>query len=266
MPDLPRPPRETAPRVAAPCVTGQHARVSSPPTRHPAPPRRLPGVLGQAWLVAEKDLKIELRTGEVVTTAGFFALLVVVLASLSFYGGPATGRSVAAGVIWLSVAFAAVLALGRSWQREREEGALTGLITSPLSASAIFLGKTLGIGAFLLVVQAIVLPVAGLLYALEPAEVAPGLLLLSLAATPGIAASGALFGAMTVRTSARDLLLAVVLFPLLSPTLLSAVAATRALFDGAPLAELRDYLQFLLVFDVLFVTGGLTMFGALVDG
>ncbi|MDQ2642734.1 MAG: heme exporter protein CcmB, partial [Myxococcota bacterium] len=85
---------------------------------------RRPSWFEQALVVLRKDLAIELSTGEVVVSSGFFALLVVILASLSFYGGPANARMVAAGVIWLSVSFAAVLALGKTWQREREEGAL----------------------------------------------------------------------------------------------------------------------------------------------
>ncbi len=70
---------------------------------------------------------------------------------------------------------------------------------------------------------------------------------------------------MTVRTRARDLLLAIVLFPLLAPVLLTAVAATRELFGGAPLSELGDYFKLMGVFDVVFVSGGLTLFGTLVE-
>jgi heme exporter protein B len=70
---------------------------------------------------------------------------------------------------------------------------------------------------------------------------------------------------MTVRTQARDLLLATVLFPLLAPALLAAVAGSRALFDGAPLGELVDYLKLLLVFDVVFISGGLVLFETLID-
>src|SRR5258706_5495448 len=108
-----------------------------------------PGWLRQVGIVYRKDLAIEAVTGEVTVTSGFFALLVVVLASLSFFGGPASARSVAAGTIWLSLAFAAVLSLGKSWQRERDEAALDGLLVSPLSRSAIFAGKALSVWTFL---------------------------------------------------------------------------------------------------------------------
>jgi heme exporter protein B len=216
-------------------------------------------------LMLRKDLLIELRTGEVLTTAGFFALLCVVMASMAFYTGPASRSLVAGGVIWISLAFAAVLALGRSWQREREEGALNGLLVAPVQRSAIFAGKALGILVFLLCIECVVVPVSALLFGIELDQVGLGLLAIALLATPGVAAAGTLFGAMTVRTNARDLILAVVLFPLLSPTLLAAVVATRELLDGASVAELGDYFKLMAVFDVTFVSGGLALFGTLID-
>src|SRR3954470_9558512 len=226
---------------------------------------QMPSWLRQVGVVYRKDLAIEAATGEVTVTSGFFALLVVVLASLSFFGGPQSARSVASGTVWLSLAFAAVLSLGKSWQRERDEGALDGLLVSPLSRSAIFAGKAMGVLSFLVIVECVVMPVTALLFSLDLDRVGLGLLCIALFATPGIAASGTLFGSMTVRTHARDLLLAVVLFPLLSPTLPSAVAATRELLNGAPVSELGDYFKLMGVFDLVFVSGGLMLFGTLVE-
>lgn len=226
---------------------------------------RAPSWLRQALVILAKDVRIELRTGEVVTTSAFFGALVVVIASFALHGGPAGRSLVAAGVIWLAVAFAAVLALGRAWQREREESALDGLLVTPVSRSAIFAGKAVGLWLFLAAVEVVVVPLTALLFAVDLPPVAGGLVLIAAFATPGIAATGTLFGAMTVRTSARDLILAVVLFPLLAPTLLAAVGATRELLAGIPLSELVDYFKLMGVFDVVFVTGGLTLFGTLVE-
>lgn len=235
--------------------------VTTTPRTERAP---LPGWVRQVLLVYRKDLAIEAATGEVTVTSGFFAMLVVVLASLSYFGGPVNARNVAAGTIWISLSFAAVLSLGKSWQRERDEAALDGLLVSPLSRSAIFAGKALSVWTFLLAVLVIVLPLSLLLSSIDASLLGP-LSLVALIATPGVAASGTLFGSMTVRTGARDLLLAVVLFPLLSPTLLAAVAVTRELFNGVPLSELWDYLKLMAVFDVVFIAGGLSMFGTLVE-
>jgi heme exporter protein B len=228
--------------------------------------RRRPSWIRQALLVAGKDLAIELSTGEIVTTSGFFAVLVAVIASLAFFTGPGAAEEVAPGVIWVAVAFASVLALGRTWQRERDDGALSGLLVMPLARSAIFAGKAIGLCVFITVVEIIVIPVAALFFSVDLMKVGGGLALLCMVATPGIAASGTLFGAMTTRTRARDLVLASVLFPLLSPTLLAGVAGTRELLGGATIAELTDYVTLMGVFGVVFSAGGLGLFELLIEG
>jgi heme exporter protein B len=165
----------------------------------------------------------------------------------------------------LSVAFAAVLALSRSWQREREESAYLALLAAPLRRSALYVGKMMSLLLFLGVVQCVVVPLVAVLFAIDLIQMGPALLAIVFCATPGIAAVGTLFGAMTVRTRARDLMLALVLFPLLAPTLLAAVVASRELFGGAPLSELTDYFSLMGLFDFVFLTGGVTMFGMLID-
>jgi heme exporter protein B len=228
--------------------------------------RRPPGWARQAWLVAKKDLLIELATGEIVTTAGFFAVLVAIIASLAFFAGQKSEIEVAPGVIWVSVAFSSVLALSRTWQREREDGALRGLLVSPLSRSAIFAGKALGVAAFMTAVELVVVLVTAVLFNIRLSQDGAILALLLLAATPGVAASGTLFGAMTIRTRARDLVLASVMLPLLAPSLLAGVTATRELLGGASLVELRDYFVLLGLFGLVFVVGGLGLFETVLEG
>lgn len=213
-----------------------------------------------------KDLRIELNTREIVVTSGFFAILVSVIGSMSFYFDPNSAIEIAPGIIWIAVAFSSVLALSRSWQRERENDALSGLLVMPIDRSAIFVGKALGILLFVLVIELLSVLVVSLLLSVPLGRVWLGLLALSLCATPGVAAAGTLFGAMTVRTSARDLVLASVLFPLLAPTLVTAAVGTRDLFGGAPLSSLGDYMMLMGLFAALFIAGGLGMFGALIEG
>jgi heme exporter protein B len=208
---------------------------------------------------------IELATGEIITTSGFFAVLIVVIASLAFFAGAEGAVRVAPGVIWVAIAFASVLALSRTWQREREENALLGLLITPTARSAIFAGKALGVACFMGAVELLVIPAAALLFSLDLVRTGVGLALLCLAATPGIAAAGTLFGVMTVRTRARDLVLASVLFPLLAPSLLTAVVGTRELLGGASIGELGDYFVLLGVFDAVFLVGGLGLFESLVE-
>jgi heme exporter protein B len=230
------------------------------------PRRRVPSWSAQTLVVFTKDLMIERATGEIVLTTGFFGVLVAILASLAVSSGPEQKEELAPAVLWLSVTFAAVLGLGRTWQREREEGALKGLVVSPLARSAIFAGKALGVFVFIGAVELVVIPTAALLFGFDLIPYALPLLIIASFANVGVAATGTLFGAMTVRTRVRDVVLASVLLPLLTPTLGSATAATRELFGGASLRELGDYLELMGVFDVVFCSAGLGLFGVLLEG
>lgn len=223
------------------------------------------GFLSATWIVLRKDVTVELRTREVVTTTGFFGILMTLLASLAYTAGPNVATRIAPGTIWLTLAFSSVLALGRAWQREREESAFLALLVSPVPRGAIFLGKMLGVFLFVLAVEIIVVPVAALVLHVELRGAGPMLAGLLVLGALGVAATGTLFGAMTVRTRARDLVLATVLFPLLSPALLTGVTGTRELLGGAPFEELTDYFLLLIVFDTVAIAGGLGLFGALVD-
>ncbi len=238
--------------------------MSSPGSLSSALPRRVSWA-EQTRIILAKDVAIELRTGEVVTTSAFFGFVIVIMSSISFYDSDLTRAEVASGSIWLPTAFAAVLSLSRTWQRERQERAFDGLLVSPLSYSAIFMGKALGMFLFLLAVEAGVVPTAALLFNIDLMRFGPTILLIALCATPGIAAAGALFGVMTVRTSARDLVLAIVLFPLLSPTLMAVVGATRDLLDGQPFDVLLGWFKVMWIFDLAFLAGGLSLFGPLAE-
>ena len=223
------------------------------------------GFFRATFLVAKKDLVIELRTKEIVTTAAFFSVLVVVIAALAFSTTAAADVQVAPGTIWIAIAFSGVLALARTFHREREDGAMMGLLASPMPRGAFFLGKAVGVLGFLFAVEAVVVPTAGLLFHIDLLKVLGPLVLVLVAGSIGMAACGTLFGAMTVRTRARELVLSSVLFPLISPAILCSVSATRQVFLGDPARELGDWLLLLGVFDCAALAGGLALFGTLVD-
>ena len=220
-------------------------------------------VWSATWLVFRKDLRIELRTGEILITTGFFSLLVSVMTSLSFYLDNVISRLVAPGVLWISIAFSGVLAMGRSWQRERDHDTMRGLLLSPLPRSAIFLGKALGIFAFLTLVELLLVPIIAVLYQLDLLTVWAPVMTLVVLGTIGFAAAGTLFAAMGVRTRTKELVLSVVLFPLVSPALLAGVVATREVLAGASLADVQNWMRLLLAFDLIFVVVGALLFGPL---
>lgn len=222
-------------------------------------------MIRHALAIAGKDLRIEMRVREVVPTMTLFAALVAILSSISLYVDEETGRRVAPGVLWITIAFSGTLGLSRSWGREREEGALRALLLSRASAASIFLGKGLGALVFVLITECVVAPLIALLLHAPVFDHLGGFALLVLLGTVGFVAAGTLFGALVARTRARDLTLAVVLYPLVSPALLCGAVATRDLLGGATLVQLGDWIKMLLIFDLVFLGGGVLLLDVLLS-
>lgn len=222
-------------------------------------------VLRAAALLAGKDLRIELRTREITVSTGLFAVLVVVLTSISFYVDDVIARRIAPGVLWIAIAFAGVLAIGRTWQRERENDAMRGLLLAPIPRPAIFLGKALGTLAFIVAIEVLLVPLVAVLFHLDLVPALPLMIPVLLMGTIGFVLTGTLFGAMTVRTRSRDLMLSVVLFPLVTPALLAGVVATRGILAGEPIDETLAWLRILGAYDLVVGTCGWFLFGPLVS-
>lgn len=222
-------------------------------------------VLRAARIVAGKDVVIELRTREITVSTALFALLVAVLTSLSFFVDDQSGRRIAPGVLWISIAFAGVLAIGRTWARERDHDAMRGLLLSPIPRAGIWLGKAIATFSFLAVVELLLVPLVAILFRVDLLPVLPRLALVLGMGTLGFVAAGTLFGAMSVRTRARELMLSVVLFPLVAPALLASVVATRELLGGASVTETIEWVRILAAYDIVVVTAGLVLFGPLMN-
>jgi len=250
-----------------------------------APIVKRPSALAVAWEICRKDLLIERRTGEIVATAGVFSIVIGFLASMAFHIDDKTNASIAAGTIWITVFFAAVLSFGRVWQRERDESALTGLLVAPIPRASIFLGKALATFGMILVIEIPLVALCMFLFQIDfangvglgstPEQLAaakesagkhlPSFLALMVMGTAALSCVGTLFGAMTVRTRARDLVLAIVLFPLLSPVLICGVVGTRKAFELQPFETYSGFLGLMAMSVAITMALGLGLFGALVD-
>ena len=212
--------------------------------------------LRAAWLVARKDLQLELRTKEILTSTGLFAVLVVTLGSLAFYTDPVSSPNVAPGVLWISILFCGILLIGRSWALEREQDAVFGLLMAPIPRASIYVGKTLSAFVLLLLIELLLVPLCLVFFQVELSGNASALFALVFLGSVGFVSTATLFSAVGIRTRARDLMLSVLVFPLVAPALLASAVATRELFSGATTTEILGWLRILTAFDLLFVAFG----------
>ncbi len=212
-----------------------------------------------------KDLRIELRSREIILSTALFALLVVLLSAFAFGLNTLPAADASAGVLWIAIAFSGILALGRTFVRERDFGVWSAMLMTPAPRAALYLGKVLGVLVFLLVIEIVLIPIIEVFFHAPLIANLGALVPVLFLGTLGYAAVGTLFAAMTVRTHLRDLLLGVILYPLVTPSLIAAVKATGVILSGEGLAGAIDYIELLVVIDLLFLVGGLWLFGPLME-
>jgi len=217
-----------------------------------------------AWLVLRKDLAIERRSWEIVSTTLFFAVSCVLIFAFAFVkeeAAPAAAADAAAGILWIAIAFAGTLALGRTFERERYGDTLKALLLAPAPRPAIYVGKLLGIVLLLATAETLLVPLIALLFG-APFFTRPLILAgLLVAGTVGFGAVGTLFAAMLVRARTRDVLLPILLYPITVPVIIAGVRGTSAL-TASPVNESLAvmWLAVLASFDVVFVTLALWTF------
>lgn len=216
-------------------------------------------ILVLAW----KDVLLELRTKDVITSMVVFALLVGVIFNFAFDPTPDVIALVVPGILWVAITFAGVLGFNRSFILEKDNGSLDGLLLCPVSRDVIYFGKLVGIVAFMMVMEAILLPLFSVLYNFPLLD--PLLFFIAFLATLGFAAVGTLFSAIAVNTRSREVMLPVLLLPVVAPVLIAAVEATAVIMDGATLSQIGRWWQILVAFDVIFLVMSAFIFGTVLE-
>jgi len=213
------------------------------------------------WLILRKDLAVEVRTRELLYTTMFFALSCVLIFAVAFVREGKALTDAAAGILWIAIAFAGTLALGRSFERERYNDTLRALMLGPAVRPAIYVAKLAGILVLLAATELLTVPLVALLFS-EPLFDRPLLLMaLLVLGTVGFACVGTLFAAMLVRARSRDVLLPLLLYPVTIPVMIAGVRGTSALLDAEPnIAMAQFWIVLLLFFDVVFITLSLWTF------
>jgi heme exporter protein B len=221
--------------------------------------------LRRVGAVAWKDLTAERRTKANFNAVVFFATLMLLL--FGFALGPDTEalRVAGAGILWLTILYSGVLVFNRSYQVELEGGAIESLLMYPGDRKSIFLGKLLANFAFVLLVEAFVLPLTAVFYHLPVVDPFPGLAGVLLLGSFGFVTLGTFYAAVASRVRAREVLLPLLLFPMLVPLLVASVEATTAILAGDPMGEAGRWLRLLVAFDVIFFVATLLAFEYVIE-
>jgi heme exporter protein B len=220
-------------------------------------------LVGQASVIARKDLVIEVRGRHALGTLLPFAATVLIAFGFAFGPGRDVLDRVAPGLLWMAVLFSAVIASRRAYQVETEDGALEGLLLAPIDKAAVFLGKAAAVTLELL---ALVLSILVLVVLLFDLSVEDPLLMVAafVLGVVGLAAVGSLFGVVAESARTREAIFPMLVLPLVAPVLIAGVRATDLAAAGRS-SEVLSWLGLLAAFDVVFLSVGVLLFGYLLE-
>lgn len=218
-----------------------------------------------ALQIAAKDLRIETRNRTALLTALTFAVLVQLVFVFARQPGDVSLQALAPTVLWVMLAFTALVVLNRAFLLEREHAALEAILLAPVSRVSLFWGKWLANVVLVVAVLLIAMPLWILFFNVAPSAALFGVLGLAVLATLGFLAAGTLFAAMTARTRYAELLLPVLLLPFLLPPIFAGASAATRLLAGRPFGEVVGWLRILVTYDVAFLALAALLFPHVVD-
>jgi heme exporter protein B len=225
-------------------------------------------VLRTLRLVAGKDLRIEARSRVAANQVLPLAVLVLVLFAFALDPDSGVLRRATPGLFWLTVLFALVFTVQRSFALETADDAQDMLRLSALEPAGIFLGKAAALLAELLLLE-LGLGVGIIVLYDAPTRAAGVVLLLvaAVAATCGLAAVGTLYGGLAAGLRVRDTLLPLLLLPVVAPVLIGASRAFEAALGigDRAISEGWPWVGLLTVFALAYTALGLVVFGPLME-
>jgi heme exporter protein B len=213
-----------------------------------------------------KDLRIELRTRESVPAMALFSVTTFVVFHFGLDQRSVEGE-LAAGVLWVTLLFAAILGINRLFVAEHEQGGFDGFLLAPVDRTSLLLAKAILLFAYLTVLELAALPAFALLL-LGPGvgQALPGLLAVLVLANAGIAVVGTLVSALAIQTRARDLIVPLLLLPLLVPVVIAAArASTPLLLEAGAEALPGRWLGVLGLYDMVFALIAYAVFDFLLE-
>jgi heme exporter protein B len=203
--------------------------------------------------ILRKDLRVELRTKESVPAMALFAVTTFVVFHFGL-GRDSLEGGLAAGVLWVTLLFAAILGINRLFVAEREQSGFDGLLLAPIDRSALLVAKAAALLLYLVALELIAVPAFALFF-LDSGfwSGLPLLVLVLLLADVGLAAIGALLASIAVNTRARDLLLPLLLLPLTVPVVIAAASASKPLLSvPADTSGSGKWIAVLALYDAVF--------------
>ncbi len=219
-----------------------------------------------ALTVLRKDMRLELRTFETLPAMALFSLSTFVIFHFGLNRATISGQ-LAAGVLTVTLLFAALLGAGRLFVAEREQGGFDAFLLAPVERNSLLIAKATAMFLFLAVLEIIAVPAFSLLLLGPPlGPRLPGLIAILALADLGLAVIGTFVSALAIHTRARDLIAPIIGLPLLIPALIAtARAAGPVLRAGVHSSPPGKWIAILALYDVVFALIAYAVFDFLLE-
>lgn len=212
--------------------------MSVPATQNPphqslqTPAKRPPRLLAVVLALLRKELLVELRTLESVPGMALFSFSTFVVFHFALNKSSVEG-DLAAGILLVTLLFAAMLGINRLFVADEEQGGFDALLLAPVDRSAMLIAKASALGIYLIVLELVAVPAfALLLLGSSLGHALPDLIGVLVLVDLGLAVIGTFVAALAVRTRARDLIGPLIALPLLVPIAIGASRASSPLLSS----------------------------------
>lgn len=216
----------------------------------------------QVAALLAKDVRVELRTGELTMTALLFAGVLVALFLFAGFSSHEAAADAAPGLLWIATAFEVTLIVARTFERERDDRAIQGLSLIPGAIASLYVAKLLYNWVVLSLVQLVLVLLLGMVLGVDWGRgwlaVAAALGLGGL----GLCALGTTLSALLATVRLREALVPILLFPLVVPLLIAGTQACVAALAGLATGS---WISVIVGFDLIFLALGQWLFGVAID-
>lgn len=211
-------------------------------------------------LILQKELVHEIRSKEILLSMFTFGLTVMLIFSFSMLGEPKVNHELAPGIFWSMIILSSTLGLHRLLGQEKDMDAFAMLLSAPIDRGTIFLAKWISNSIFLLVLQILIIIPFFLFFGLaRPIEYLTGLGILVMGDL-GISAVGVTVAGLAIRAKLSGIILPVLLFPLLTPLLISCVKTTQGWYHVSSFSQWNFWGLIMITYVIIFGLAGYLFF------
>lgn len=226
----------------------------------------MPSAWKKVFLIYQKDLKDEMRTFSHLIGTLIFGVMLVFIFSYALQLVDLESEKVFPAVLWVSIYFAATLALQRAFAKEHDDATLDALLMASGDRGLLFIAKFLYSLTILLIFEAIVVPLFWVFMGFHGQDSSLGFFVASLLlGSWGLAAIGTMLNGMTVQLPGSRLLFPILMFPLLIPLLMGAILCSQGALSGE-VQPAMGWVYLLLAFDFVFTIVPLLLFDYVLEG